>query len=737
MSTENSPNDELLMVIDDTSDSIPQRSRTLCWRILIVDDDKDVHIATELTLNDLSIEGRPLEILHAYSAKEAESVLQQEHDVSVILLDVVMETEDAGLQLVNTIRNKLNLSSIRIVLRTGQPGYAPELETIQKYDINDYRTKSELTRIRLFTILTSAIRAYRQIQQQQTMRQGLESVVKASTELAHIHGMRLFAEGAVKQISALIQTEPDGLICAQEGILDDNNGAQVIAASGRYRDLVQSPIDNIQFEDIKQRLTACLKEKRSLFDDAITLYFSTEQGRGLAAYLDTDQPLEATDRHLLEVFCANISVGFDNVLLYNRLEEQAYIDPLLNVPNLNYLLKYLCSPRTDEKSSTLALIDLDDFSSINDSFGHAFGDCVLKEVIERLTEQFPRCFLARVSSDVFALIGLESEVSSSQIIETFKDDFTIGVQPFKLSASIGLVKLVERTEELTGLFKDAQVALKQAKVHKRGGAITFSQDMGECARDRMQLLTQLRVSLTQNALFMMYQPKYHLSSGKITGMEALLRWRNDDGDLVPPDRFIPLAEQSGMMLTIGAFVIQRSCEQLKQLNDAGYNDICMAINISPVQLEDSGFASLLEYSLKSTGIEPKQLELEITETMAANNLDYICNVLDKVRALGCKVAIDDFGTGFSSLSVLHKLPATRLKIDRAFVDAMEDDDSIAKMIVNLGQTLGLEVTAEGIETQSQLAKLRAFGCEEGQGWLFAKAMNLDDFQALLEQDKQK
>ncbi|WP_295894400.1 EAL domain-containing protein [uncultured Vibrio sp.] len=730
MTTEANSQDDLLTIIDDTIELETTSKQQPCWRILVVDDDKDVHVATNLTLNDLIIEERPLDVLHAYSAKEAEEILQQEEGISVILLDVVMETDNAGLELVDIIRNKLNLTSIRIVLRTGQPGYAPEMDTIQQFDINDYRTKSELTRIRLFTILTSTIRAYKQIRQQLVMRQGLENVVKASTKLANIHGMRLFAEGAVKQISALIHIEPDGLICAQAGMLDDNSGAQVIAASGRYRGLVQSPLESIESDKIKHKLRTCLQQKKSSLDDGLTLYFSTEHGRGLAAYVDINRELDHTDRHLLEVFCANLSVGFDNVLLYNKLEEQAFLDPLLKVPNLNSLLEYLCSPKEHEDPANLALIDLDDFSSINDSFGHQFGDGVLKEVIDRLITTFPQCFIARVSSDVFAIIGPQQDVTSGRIIDLFEKDFIVDEQPFKICASIGLVELVERASELTGLFKDAQVALKQAKTHRRGGAVTFSQDMGQCARDRMHLLTQLRLALTKNALFMMYQPKYNLETGEVTGMEALLRWKNDDGQFVPPDRFIPLAEQCGMMVTIGAFVIQRSCEELHSLNQSGHN-ICMAINISPAQLEDSGFVSLLRYAIESTGISPHQLELEITETMAANNLEHICKVLKEVRDLGCKVAIDDFGTGFSSLSVLHKLPATRLKIDRAFVDAMEDDDSIAKMIVNLGQTLGLEVTAEGIETDAQLEKLRGFGCEEGQGWLFAKAMPFDELSELL------
>ncbi|MGC9460143.1 GGDEF/EAL domain-containing response regulator [Vibrio genomosp. F10] len=735
MPKENSAHDELLTIIDDTQGDIEEVDHSHYWRILVVDDDEDVHVATNLTLNSLVIEDRTLELLHAYSAAEAEALLKVEEDISVVLLDVVMESEHSGLDLVDTIRNDLMLDDVRIVLRTGQPGYAPEMETIKKYDINDYRTKSDLTRIRLFTILTSAIRAYKQIRQHKVMRQGLENVVSASTKMANIHGMRLFAEGAVKQISALIQIEPDGLICAQDGSHDNSDNIHVIAASGRYSNLVQAPLDSLKSPKIKQLLTQCLQQKKNLVDDGLTLYFSTDRGRGIAAYVDIDRPLNSVDQHLLEVFCANLSVGFDNVFLYNKLEEQAYTDPLLKVPNLNYLLKYLCSPIDHSETSLLALIDLDDFSAINDSFGHQFGDSVLKEVINRLTSRFPQCFLARVSSDVFALIGLDSEVNSSLIIDTFESEFIVNEQPFKLSASVGLVKLAERTTELTDLFKDAQVALKQAKVHKRGGAMTFSQDMGQCARERIQLLTQLRLALTKNALFLMYQPKYHLETKAITGMEALLRWRTDSGDLIPPDQFIPLAEQSGMMLTIGAFVMQRSCEQLKQLNQAGFEDISMAINISPSQLEDSGFISSLQYSLESTGISPQQLELEITETVAANDFDYICNVLTEVRKLGCKVAIDDFGTGFSSLSVLHKLPATRLKIDRAFVDAMDEDDSIAKMIVNLGQTLGLEVTAEGIETDEQFEKLKSFGCEEGQGWLFAKAMVLEELISELKQSK--
>ncbi|USD40119.1 EAL domain-containing protein [Vibrio sp. SCSIO 43135] len=725
--------EELMSIIEDTSESDLPKLKRPTWKVLVVDDDKDVHQATKLAVRELIVEDRPLELIHAYSAHEAEQKLTQEPNIAVILLDVVMETDTAGLDLVEKIRTQLHLFAVRIILRTGQPGYAPEMDTIQQYDINDYRTKSELTRIRLFTILTSAIRAYRQIQNQQLLRQGLEKVVNASTELANIHGLRLFAEGAVKQISALFQIEPEGLICAQQLSANEEHNAQIIAAAGKYCDLVQCPLTELASKTVRDCLQRCLVNKENLFEPHITLYFSTAQGRGIAAYVEIERPLEAIDKHLLEVFCANLSVGFDNVMLYGRLEQQAYVDPLLKVANLNSLLQFLTDSNDCEKQhSTLALVDVDEFAAVNDSFGHQFGDALLKAICTRLIEHFPRCFIARVGSDVFAIVGPPSEVHSSAILATFEQPFVVGEQPFNAMASVGLVKVDHCETELSSLYKDAQLALKQAKHHHRGAAVTFSTSIGQSARDRIQMLAELRESVANNALFLMYQPKYQLETGTLTGIEALLRWKNKHGSLVPPDMFIPLAEQSGLMVVIGSTVLEQACQHLAELKQRGHATLSMAINISPAQLEEANFIALLKETLNRYQLSPQQIEIEVTETMAANDLEFMCDILAQVRALGCKVAIDDFGTGFSSLSVLHRLPATRLKIDRTFVNAMEDDDSIAKMIVNLGQTLGMDITAEGIETELQKQKLQQFGCEEGQGWLFAKALEFPDLLRLIE-----
>lgn len=260
--------DDLLFVEDDPQTSI--RPEVALWQVLIVDDDADVHEATTLVLRSLEVEQRHLQLLHAYSAAEARDILQQQPHIAVVLLDVVMETDDAGLQLVRQIRTELHNPLVRIILRTGQPGYAPELSTIRDYDINDYKTKSELTRTRLFTTLTTAIRAYRQMREQNDLRQGLETVVRASTELTRLQGLQRFADGVVRQLSVLLGVGPEGLICAEAGDEQEGAPARVIAAAGHFLHLVNQPLHQLP-EQVSARLQRCLSEQRTLIEDGLAL----------------------------------------------------------------------------------------------------------------------------------------------------------------------------------------------------------------------------------------------------------------------------------------------------------------------------------------------------------------------------------------------------------------------------------------------------------------------------------
>ncbi|MCU7373702.1 EAL domain-containing protein [Paucibacter sp. O1-1] len=736
------PEDDLLEFLDHPEGADQAGHEPLSpWRVLIVDDDADVHKATELAMQGLKIEGRPLIFLHASSASQARALMSQEHELAVVLLDVVMESENAGLQLVRQIREELNQHAVRIVLRTGQPGYAPEIETVQAYDINDYKTKSELTRTRLYTVLTAAIRSYKQICALEANRQGLEMIVEASTELSRLRGLHRFAEGVVTQLCALLGILPEGLVCAQAGT--DAGGklgdVRIVAAAGQYSGLINAPLASVQVVTVRERLQRCLQQRRHLFENGTCLYFGLASGRSMAALVDVGRELDAMELQLLRAFCSNIVVGFENVMLYSQLLDHAYSDQLLRLPNRVRFIELLDQNLKDPAGITLALIDLDDFSDVNDAFGHGFGDQVLQSVALRLGETLGlNTSMARVAADVFGLMGPEVVVNSDSIRAVFAEPFDVAGERLQISATTGLVRLAESASVGSELLLDAQIALKRAKQQHRGASQYFSPAMGTDARERFKLLKGLRAGFEENRLFVVYQPQVDLASALPLGAEALLRWRTEDGKFVPPDQFIPLAEQSGLIISIGEFVLRTACHQLKRMEDQGYGDFRMCVNISLAQFRHPGFVASLNSALQDTGVNARNLELEITESMAMEDTELVLHLLADIKRTGATVAIDDFGTGFSSLSHLRQLDVERLKIDRAFVREAQNSSAgltIAQMVINLGRGLGLTVIAEGVETEQQRQQLLALGCHEGQGWLFARPMPAEQLESWMQQTR--
>ena len=723
--------DDLLEFLDDSETLVAQNPEDLRpWRVLIVDDDLDVHKATELAMQGLTIEGQPLEFLHASSGLEARALLATEKNLAVALLDVVMESEDAGLQLVRYIREELRENAVRIVLRTGQPGYAPEIETVQAYDINDYKTKSELTRTRLYTVLTAAVRSYRQICNLESNRQGLEMIVEASTQLSKVRGLHRYAEGVLHQLCALLGTLPEGVVCAQTG--PDVNASRVVAAAGQFASLTDATLGSLVMPKLHDQLHRCLSQRASFFDNGLALYFGLGGDRAMVALVDLYRPLEPLEEQLLRAFSANAAVGFENVLLYGQLLDQAYNDQLLQLPNRNRFVELLDKNLKDPAGITLALVDIDEFSDINDAFGHRFGDMVLQAVVVRLSEVLGNdAAMARVGPDAFGVLGPEQGVCGETIATVFAEPFAVAGERLQLSATSGLVRLTDSAAQGSELLLDAQIALKRAKQHNRGSSQYFSPAMGNDARERFKLLKGLRAGFEENRLFVVYQPQVDLTTSQAVGVEALLRWRTEDGKFVPPDQFIPLAEQSGLIINIGEFVLRTACFQLKKMQDKGLLDFRMCVNISLAQFRHAGFVASLHKALRDSGVHGKDIELEITESMAMEDTELVLHLLADIKRTGVTVAIDDFGTGFSSLSHLRQLDVERLKIDRAFVREAQSSTAgatIAQMVINLGRALGLTVIAEGIETEDQRVYLQSLGCHEGQGYLFARPMQAEQLE---------
>ena len=367
----------------------------LVWRLMVIDDEPDVHRATTFALAGVKILGRSLEFLHAYSASEAAQMLRTEQEVAVVLLDVVMEREDAGLALVKTIRQDLHLTELRIILRTGQPGYAPEIETIHDFDINDYKTKSELTRTKLYATVTAAVRAYEQIR---------------------------------------------------------------------------------------------------------------------------------------------------------KLDQLAFYDRLCSLPNRNKFIDLSDQRLTSGSfpSDAIAILDIDDFSEINDALGHQQGDRLLQAVAERLKfELGSEVVVARLGGDTFGLMGDISRLDPLTVLDLFRAPFKVHDDSMVVTATMGLTQFLSKDIAGRDALKDANIALKLAKKSRRGSFVMFSTQMGADIRERVRLLQALRHAVESERLFVVYQPQVNLVSGKLVGVEALIRWRNEDGTFVPPDRFTYLPNTAG------------------------------------------------------------------------------------------------------------------------------------------------------------------------------------------------
>ncbi|XZG71332.1 putative bifunctional diguanylate cyclase/phosphodiesterase [Chitinibacteraceae bacterium HSL-7] len=725
--------DDQLELIDDSADLPPPEPDAARWPLLVVDDDREVHAVTRLVLSHQDICGRPLELVHASSASEARAILAQRQDFAVILLDVVMESSDAGLTLVDHIRKSAGMSEVRIILRTGQPGYAPELSVFNDYDINDYRTKAELTHIRLITAITAAVRSYAQIRMIAENRRGLELIVAAVADLTERHALSRFAEGVLTQLTALLKLPLDGVVCAQRGSpFDDNDHERlyIVGAAGKLAQLIAAPLDQLDDDAVRSAIDDTVRARRHQFGEHYTtLYLRGTPLEGVV-FMQTGTPLSDADRKLVEVFAANIAVCFSNVTYIERLNVAAYYDPLTHLANRSRFLveleDALMHPERDELA--VVLIDIDHFADVNDGLGHDVGNLLLVAVAARLEQALHRhCKLARIGADVFGAIGPASILSERALHALFLEPFEVGEHLLPISVKFGYCAVNDGGDSGFLLLKRANIALNTAK-HSASGVDTFRPEMEAHTRWRLDLIRQLKQDFSAGLLAVWYQPQIAIHTGTVTGVEALLRWPGNDGFVQPPSVFIPLAEYSGLIVDIGEWVLEQACDAWHQLSDAQREPIRIAVNVSMPQFRAGGLPERMAGLLGSKRVPPSALELEITESIALDEPHTVIRTLEELRALGIRVAIDDFGTGYSSLAQLRDLPIDRLKIDRAFISEIRDGKGglFAETIVSLGRKLELGLIAEGVETPEQLGFLRALGCHEAQGFYYAKPMPLVD-----------
>lgn len=727
--------DEDLLEFADESDAPSAASAAAePWRILIVDDDEEIHRATMFALRGVVLFERPLAFESAYSGREARQKLA-EHRFCCILLDVVMESDDAGLKLVSYIRDELRDGAVRIVLRTGQPGYAPELEVVQKYDINDYKSKSELTSTRLITALASALRSFQQIVTIETARRGLEEIVGAASNLLAVRAVERFASGVLIQICSLLQVPEDGVVCAQPAPDGGGGKATILAASGRFAEYRGQPVEALGSPELGADIQRALSERASRFeDDRTVLYMRSPRGEELVVRVNTRKHLDDLDRKLLEVFSINIAVGFDNAHMFETLEDIAYWDRLTRLPN-RIAFEREIERRGEERSAFHVVVaDIDNFQAVNDGLGHEVGDSTLKTAATVLRSVFgTTAFMARTSADTFALIhdGGEPELEARlrELGRRLEHNIDVDGNDIPLSMSLGVARFPEHGTRASVVFRNAGIALKHAKRVSRSSFQFFDDRFEKELQTRLQTIRELRYSVERQCLRLFYQPQVELASSKIFGVEALVRWQRSPNELVSPLLFIPAAEDSGHIVAIGEWILHEACRQQQIWQRQSGHALRMAVNVSMRQLKDPDFVAMVAGVLKETSVDPALIELEVTESLMMEDTIGLTSVLQQVRQTGIRVAIDDFGTGYSSLSHLQKLPIDRLKIDRAFVTGLTqrpEDQVIAALVINMGHLLHLRVIAEGVESPEQRDQLLAMGCDDGQGYLFGKPMPADD-----------
>ena len=724
------PDDHLVFAQEIADDPAGARP---AWTILVVDDEPDVYAATCMAMRGLEILGRPLAFLHAESGAEAYALLRSRPDVAVILLDVVMESESAGLDLVARIRNELQLHKPRIILRTGQPGYAPEMQAIRDYDINDYRIKSELTRTRLYTVLTSALRGFQTLASVEATRNDLEYLLKAQTELLAANTMPAFAIGLLERLAGLYGLPANAVFCSDSRRVHeaDDSRRRVVAALGRYTDWSWRRLDGLEPCPEVQAIELAFATRRTVTNAAgIAVYLPSRTGADAVAFLGADDLPDTHDPRVFEMFVQNTTVAADGVRLVERLRDAAYIDGLTRLPNRSALAETIDAALKAPvpEPHRLLMIDVDQFSEINETFGDRLGDALLRGVAQRLMAQAdPAICVARVANDTFAAFGPRERLLPGEWAKRFDEPFDVEDLQIGLSASFGGVDVVGDCGSGGEVIKMGYSALKRAKQAGQRSVAFYSHEVATEIKERTRLLHGLRAAFDQQRLFLMYQPQVDAVSGRTVGLEALMRWRADDGRLVPPDRFIPIAEQSGLIKDLGAWAMRSAIHRAAALREAGH-PLRMAVNVSMSQLLVPGFEALVAEALADGGLPPSMLEIEITESVAMQSPDIVLPRLAALKQMGVCVAIDDFGTGYSSLSSLEKLAADRLKIDRSFVmglDAGEGGGSLAGMIIDLGRSLGLTVIAEGVETATQRQRLIGLGCDELQGYLFSPPLTVE------------
>ncbi|NIY93106.1 EAL domain-containing protein [Vibrio diazotrophicus] len=704
------------------------------WKVLTVDDDKGYQQSLIYSLNDLEVNGRSVEVLSANSATEAAYILSQHNDIALILLDVVMEQDDAGLRLVETVRNVQGNSLVRIILLTGQPGFAPRKDVMLQYDINEYWNKSEVDHETLKSITVANFRSWQSMIELDKARMGLQLLVDASRKIASKYDANTFIQVVIKEIVGLFGGFGEPSLCVLRVDKAMNcEQALVVASSGVTGVEQGEPLpDEIKLKFVKLCRESIAEKNHKFQNNLSVLYFSGDSD-GSYYYLvlaETKQCLSDYHIRLLQVFSENISSGFMQIALVNQLSKLAYQDSDLNVKNKNWLLRELDVMNQDELSELeMLVVELDDYDTHAISFDRQSLMALIGSVCQRLVDAFhTSSVVSRVGSDRFAILHSRGfALTDDELISLSSLPHSVGEFQVRCTLTFARVELKQLANYPAQQILHMARSLLCSARDKKMQVVTYEPSYRESLIRDYQILGDLKSAIESKEFYIVLQPKCDLKTGRAVGLEALLRWKKQE-TTIPPNIFIPIAERSGLINKLDTIAAKLTFEALHRLEDAGYS-LPTSINATVQDLTDPEYIALLLDLVRGENLNPDLIEVEITESQTMESYLEIKPILDHLHNAGIKISIDDFGTGYSSLSHISQLGVDTIKIDISFVRHLHEDmasQQVVDLVVSLAGLFDFSVVAEGVETDEQRNALLERGCTLGQGYLYARPMMVDE-----------
>tara|TARA_R110000737_G_scaffold136874_3_gene167745 strand:+ start:4906 stop:7131 length:2226 start_codon:yes stop_codon:yes gene_type:complete len=707
------------------------------WKVLTVEDDINYQNALINSLKELELEaGQRLEVLTANSVSQAALMLSVHPDIALIFIDVVMEDDDSGLRLVNTIREVIGNAEMRIVLLTGQAGFAPEQEVMKSLDIDEYWNKSDVTTEKLQSIVTSNLRTWSYISQISAAKKGLQLVLDATRSINSKNDMRSFSTAVLEEISNILNITDGGGILCSSSVLKSDEHPLILSANGCFKGFEGKIVEaGLLLDDIYNDVQNAVNEKKHIFSEHHTIFFfdaANLVNKNYITVVKSDNPISEQNEYLLKVFSENVSTGFTNLVLLNKLTELAYNDVSLNLHNRNWLTREIRNMNVNEQTTTrLLVLEVNQFEEKSFRFGHDFCQKLLKEIYKNIFNLFAAYFprIALINNRSFGiLIGNDVEISAEIYaalqrqkcdIEQVKHYADVRILELALSTVLNVIpaKIISLAESS---LSDSKTIYEKYIKHTTAKT--------EALTNRYDLLAKLRTAIGSGSLRVALQPKMDLVNLLPVGFEALARWQLSDGSFVNPEEFIELAETAGLISELDSVIFEKILQTIEQLKAQGVN-LPVAFNASSYDLVNPAYCDGIAKKLEESNVPPTMLELEVTETQVISNYKLIRESLERFMDLGIKVSIDDFGTGYSSIAHITEIPANTLKIDRCFVSGIEDNENnqyILEMMVKLGKRFDFSIIVEGIETKEQCHWVMQAGCDIAQGFYFSKPLFIDD-----------